>query len=297
MQKVCFITLFILTVFSNALWAGAYPYDAKTSGAGQSLMPVVGFAQTHSVEAGQTLLDIARDYGLGFNEIRLAHPDTDPWVLKAGATLQIPTLWILPPTRHKAVVVNIAEMRLYRFFRQHRMVKTYPLGIGRQGFKTPPGESRVVERQKAPSWTVPEFGRSHFDRAVVPPGPQNPLGDYWLGLSAEGIGFHGTNFAWGVGRQVSHGCLRLYPEDMARFFEETPVDTPVEIVYEPVKIGCRADQVFIEVHPDIYDRGLDLLAEARGLIQRKGLSRSVDWDKVRRCVSRKNGIPTQVGRM
>ncbi len=297
MYKSSLITLFLLLLSSTPLWAAAYSYfDVDCTGK-RSPMPVIGFMQSHQVRDGDTMLDIARDYGLGFNEIRLAYPEIDPWLPPGGRRLKIPTMWVLPSTRYEEVVVNLAEMRIYRFFKRYGMVKTYPIGIGRKGFETPLAVCFVVERQKNPSWTVPPAARHKFPRAVIPPGPQNPLGKYWLGLSAGNIGLHGTNFPWGVGRRVSHGCLRLYPEHISQLFEETPVGTRVEIVHEPVKIGIKQGRIYLEVHPDLYSPHRDLTRRVHGLIRQAGLMQAVVWEKVRRCIDKKNGLPVLVGRI
>jgi len=291
-----FLILHLLLFFEiGQACAGAYPYGVDTADEiSVPLMPVIGFMQHHKIGKGETLLDIAREYGLGYNEIMLSNPGTDPWLPGTGKIITVPSLWILP-ARHEAVVINIPELRLYRFFRKHRMVKTYPIGIGREGFETPQTVCRVVERQVHPSWTVPPHARSYYRQAIIPPGPDNPLGDYWIGLSVDRLGIHGTHFPWGVGRRVSHGCMRLYPEDIVQLFHETPVGTPVEILYEPVKIGQRGDLLFLESHPDIHNRIGDLELHAWYLIRSHGVERFVYPEAVKRCIEARKGIPTVVG--
>ncbi|MBS3756447.1 MAG: L,D-transpeptidase family protein [Desulfobacterales bacterium] len=301
--RICILYLVtsVLLFPGICAWAGsggAYSYWSATMGPGAvPVMNVVGVAQTHKIQKGETLLDIARDYGLGFNEIALRHPEMDPWVPPAGETIEIPTMWVLPYTRHEAVVVNIPEMRLYRFYPEHQMVKTYPLGIGRQGFKTPITDTKVVTRIEKPVWTVPENTREKVGRAIVPPGPANPLGEYWVGLADGHIGIHGTNFPWGIGRQVSQGCLRMYPEHIEKFFHEVSVDTLVEIVYKPVKIGIRNRQIFLEVHPDIHDKISDMYRHTESLLKSRALLAGTDPDRVREAVAAKRGIPTYVGKV
>ncbi len=277
--------------------AAAYPCSIPhgPGGAGK-LMPVIGFMDSHTVREGQTLLDIARKYGLGYNQMVLVHPEMDPWLPETGAVIDIPSKWVLPSARHWEVVINIPEMRLYRFFKAHNMVKTYPIGIGREGFDTPVMETRVVEKVKAPSWTVPPGARAKYGRNFLPPGPENPLGDYWIGLSVGNIGIHGTNFPWGVGRRVSHGCIRLYPEHAKQFFNEVETGTIVEILYEPVKVGVRGDLVFLEVHPDIYGRVPDMESHAWGLIKSGKVADAVDPEKVIRCINAAKGVPIRISR-
>jgi len=280
---------------SPVVYAAAYPYHIiQGEGHEKGLMPVIGFIDTHKVEEGETLHAIARNFGLGYNQIVLYHPEMDPWLPEKGREIDIPTKWILPPSRHREVVVNIPEMRIYRFFENESMVKTYPIGIGREGFDTPAIEGRVVEKIKHPSWTVPPSAWEEYGRGIMPPGPENPLGDYWIGLSVKQIGIHGTNFPWGVGRRVSRGCIRMYPEDIAQFYAETQRGTIVEIMYEPVKVGVRGDLVFMEVHPDVYERIPDLESRGWEIIKSLGLEDTVDPQKVRRCIEDKKGVPIRI---
>ncbi|MCF8037505.1 MAG: L,D-transpeptidase family protein [Desulfobacteraceae bacterium] len=291
------VLLFLPAIYTQAD-GGAFSYWSATMGPGAvPVMNVIGFTQDHEIQKKQTLLDIARDYGLGFNEISLHHPEMDPWTPPAGQTIKIPTMWVLPYTRQESVVVNIPEMRLYRFFPAHQLVKTYPLGIGRQGFKTPITVTRVSTRIEKPVWTVPENSREKVGKAIVPPGPANPLGDYWVGLAAGSIGIHGTNFPWGIGRQVSQGCLRMYPEHIEKFFHEVSVDTVVEIVYKPVKIGLRDHKIYLEVHPDIHNKISDMYQHTESLLKARALFAGADRNAVRRAVAAKRGIPICVGKV
>ncbi len=275
--------------------AAAYPYQIHGNANGETeLMPVVGFIDSHRVQEGQTLLEIARQHGLGYNEIVLYHPEIDPWMPEEGRKIGIPGKWVLPPTKHQEVVINIPEMRLYRFFQDVNMVRTYPIGIGRAGFDTPVKETRVVQRVEDPSWTVPPDAIERYGTGVLPPGPDNPLGDYWVGLSESQLGIHGTNVPWGIGRKVSRGCIRLYPEHIERFYQETEIGTRVEIIYEPVKIGVRGELIFLEVHPDIYGRISDMEAHAWEIIEEKGLKDRVDPQKVSRGLEEKRGVPVPV---
>ncbi len=279
-------------------WAesGAFRYQqVKMADNAAPVMNLAGFKTTHVISKQETLLDIARDYGLGFNEIELLYPDMDPWLPPEGETIEIPMMWALPPTRHEAVVINIPEMRLYRFFPEHNLVKTYPIGIGRQGMDTPITDTKVATRIKDPDWTVPAESRENTELAVVPPGPANPLGNRWIGLAVDQLGIHGTNFAWGIGRRVSQGCIRMYPEHVETFFNEVSVGTMVEIIYEPVKIGIRGNKIFVEVHPDIHGIFPDMYGHAESLLDESALLADVDLEKLGRAVSEQNGVPQPVG--
>lgn len=275
---------------------GAFRYQKiKITDDAVPVMNIAGFKTTHLISEQETLLDIARDYGLGFNEIELLHPDIDPWLPPEGRKIEIPLMWALPTTSHEEVVINIPEMRLYRFFPGHNLVKTYPIGIGRQGMDTPITDTKVATRIKDPDWTVPPESRDKMGVAIVPPGPSNPLGNRWIGLALDQLGIHGTNFAWGIGRRVSQGCIRMYPEHVESFFNEVSLGTTVEIIYEPVKIGIRDNTIFVEIHPDIHNIFPDMYSHAESLLDERGLLRGVDREKLGRAVGEQNGMPQPVG--
>ena len=256
---------------------------------------VIGCIRTHTVAPKETLLDIAREYCLGFNEIQLLYPLIDPWIPEPGLRLSIPTQWILPSTRYHGVVLNVPELRLYRFFPRIEMVKTYPVGIGDLGSETPEGVYRVIKREVHPVWVVPPSLRETYGITKVPPGPKNPLGKYWIGLSRKGYGIHGTSFPWGVGRLVSHGCVRLYPEHIAQFFKEVSIGTPVEIIYEPVKVGVKCERVFLEAHPDVYGEVADMKEYTRERLQFLGLWRYVSIEQMEAALQEQKGVPVCVG--
>ena len=277
--------------------AGAFKYRLPSPGCVPTASEtVVGYIHTHRVLDKETLLDIARNYELGFNEIELLYPHLDPWLLEPGIRLSVPTLWVLPSTKHEGLVINLPEMRLYRFFPRIKMVKTYPVGIGVLGWETPEGVYRVVKHELNPTWAVPPSLQEEYGAATIPPGPENPLGGYWIGLSLKRYGIHGTNFPWGVGRLVSHGWIRLYPEHIPKLFKETPVGTPVEIICEPVKIGFRNGKVFLEVHPDPYGKIADLEMEARNRLQNLGVWDDVSMDIFKTAMRNRNGVPVCIGK-
>jgi len=294
-------TLFWIFCFSTSLlvarpgWSGpAYPYQRLVVNE-QHVGSVIGGITMHLTGRGETLLDIARKYGLGFNELKMPHPDIDPWVVPSGSELQIPLCWVIPPTRFEAIVINLPEMRLYHFFPTIGLVKTYALGIGNVGRQTPVGTYKIVDRQVDPVWEIPPFLRPKYGVSKIPPGPSNPLGKYWMGLSAKGYGIHGTNFPWGVGRLVSNGCIRLYPEDIAVLFNEVETGTVVEIIYEPVKIGLRNQEIFLEVHPDIYGNIPNMLNYAIKRLETCGLLSNVSMELVERTVDVADGVPVSIG--
>lgn len=218
---------------------------------------VVGALQTVVVPEHKTLLDLAQYYHVGYNEIRAANPEVDPWVPLVGTEIVIPTQYILPDALWTGIVINLAEMRLYYFpppEKKQRFVDTFPIGIGRSNWPTPLGLTKVVRKVPQPTWYVPKsIYQEHLlngdpIKHVVPPGPDNPLGQFALQLEKPGYLIHGTNKPYGIGMQVTHGCIRLSPEDIAELYQKIPVGTPVRVVNQPFKVGLRLGRVFLEVH-------------------------------------------------
>lgn len=256
---------------------------------------IVGWTDQHTVKETETLLDIARDYELGWNEIALAYPDIDPWIPEEGIELSIPACWILPTAKKEGIVINVPEMRLYRYTPESHIVETYPVGIGTEEYQTPLGEFSVIDRQEDPVWAVPPSLREKYTFSYMPPGPNNPLGKYWLGLSTDHIGIHGTNFPWAVGRQVSRGCIRLYPEHIKRLYPEVEVGTTVRIVYETVKVGIVNGNIYMEVHPDADGMTTDAESEATIRLQQFGEECNISHETVQKVLREKNGVPVCIG--
>ncbi len=256
---------------------------------------VFGAACLRIVKPGESLIEMAREYDLGFNELESANPGLDAFVPTPGAGVVIPPEWILPRASSRGgIVVNLSEMRLYAFPAGGPAV-TYPVGIGSEGWLTPVGEFKVVQKQVNPTWYVPaSIRREEPDLpASVPPGPDNPLGTHALRLDRGSILIHGTDKPFGVGRKASHGCLRLYPEDIPLLFEKVPVGTRVTFVREPGKVGVRAGRVFVEVHDD-EDAKVDPLAEAKKILAKRKLSGQVDPDRLATAAKERRGYPVDV---
>jgi len=256
---------------------------------------VVGTPQKYIIRRGDTLLDIARNFDLGFSEIQLPYKNLDPWVPPNGLELTIPTFWVLPEGNWNGILINVPEMRLYFFFKKISMVKTFPIGIGVTENSTPLGRFQIKEKRVSPTWHIPVSLREKYEgRKSIPPGPENPLGSHWMGLSKNGYGIHGTNFPWAVGRLVTHGCIRLYPEDIVLLYPIVPIGTPVTIAYEPVKIGFQEGHIFIEVHEDIYHRIPDLLQFTLKKLEEKGIKNLVDLEKTKEALDQRKGVPIEI---
>ena len=208
-----------------------------------------------------TLMDVARDYSVGYVELKRANPAVDTWLPGEGTRVLLPTRYVLPPGPRTGIVINLPEYRLYYFPKpkpgERAKVITYPISIGKMDWNSPIGTHRVVSKHKNPTWYPTEnIRRDHAARGsvlprAVPPGPDNPLGAYALRLNLTTYLIHGTNNPDGVGMRVTSGCIRLFPEHIEHLFPLVDVGTPVHIMSEPIKVGWAADTLFVEVHPPL----------------------------------------------
>lgn len=262
----------------------------------QSAGGLIGDLQHYTVGENQSLVELARKFGLGFNAIVDANPGVDPLVPSAGTLLVIPTAWILPDVpSFPGIVINIAEFRLYQFpVQPSGTVNTFPLGIGDEGRDTPVGNYKVIQKIVKPAWHVPRSIRSESRELpkVVPPGPRNPLGSHALRLSLQAILIHGTNRPWGIGRRSSHGCLRLYPEDIVVLFGLVGNGTRVVIVNQPIKAVAVGERVFVEAHR--YEPEESSISLAMHLLAEKNLLGKTDFAKLIRAVEEMKGIPVDI---
>lgn len=224
---------------------------------------VIGAPQIVFARESDTLSLIAREYGLGYDDIAQANPDVDPWLPGEGTPLVLPTQYVLPEGPREGVVLNIASKRLFYYppadETGKRVVMTYPIGIGRVGWETPLGSASVVSKARDPHWWVPSSVRKEHEElgdplpAVVPPGPDNPLGRFVLKLDMPGYLIHGTNQPYGVGMRVSHGCVRLYPENIETLYPLIAVGARVTIVNQPYLAGWFHDELYFEGHLPLED--------------------------------------------
>jgi L,D-transpeptidase ErfK/SrfK len=265
---------------------------------------VIGEPRTYRIREGDTLIDVARFHDLGYDEIVEANPGVDPWVPPVGKEIVLPTAWVLPCCTYEGLVLNIPEMRLFYYQPTPGglVVRTYPVGLGRTDRHTPRGKFRVTTKTVNPRWNIPESIREEHirergdDRASIAGGaPDNPLGKYRIGLSIPKYSIHGTDIPWGTGMLVSHGCTRLYPEDIERLFPLVAVNTPVEFVYQTVKVGTKHDVVYVEAHRDIYKVGGSPVGDALAELRRRGFAPNVDRKSVKTAVEASHGMPFRVG--
>ncbi len=222
---------------------------------------VIGEFRLARVNAGDTLLDIARRHDLGQDEILLANPTVDRWLPSEGAAIRLPNRHIIPKAQRTGLILNVPEMRLYYFPKpglgELPVVITHPVSVGRMDWETPLGNTQVVAKQINPAWRPPRSLRKEAAASgevlpdVVKPGPDNPLGRYAIRLGIPGYLIHGTNKPYGVGMRVTHGCVRMYPEDIETLFDSVPVGTPVQIINQPIKVGWLDGTLYLEVHPPL----------------------------------------------
>ncbi len=286
-------------------WATTYEIDD-----GQPL--VFGNNEHYTTKYEDTFTDIARRYSLGWDEIARANPGIDQWVPGAGKDLLIPGMRILPDVPQEGIVINLPEHRLYYFPKvkkgQKRVVITYPVSIGKMDWKTPLGVTKIVNKQKNPSWYPPESVRKEHVAngdplpAVIGPGPDNPLGAYAMRLAITPGAYliHGTNNPLAVGMAVTHGCMRMYPEDIEALFPQVPVGTPVRLINEPVKTAFVNGELLLEAHPPVdaegqtYEPNLELFSQLLDKSLGPTIA-AVHWDFAREALQKADGMPTVVG--
>ncbi len=268
---------------------------------------VVGAPQVVFTDADNTLSDLAREYGLGYDEIVAANPDVDPWLPGDGTPVLLPTQYIIPDVPREGIVLNIASKRLFYFpdvaAGEAQTVLTYPIGIGRVGWETPVGTTEVVSKAADPQWFPPaSVRREHAEMgnplpSVVPPGPDNPLGSHVLKLAMPGYLIHGTNQPYGVGMRVSHGCVRLYPENIELLYSLVPKGETVRIVNEPYLFGWQNGELYFEAHAPLEDDVIPAAERLDALLENathgEGLS-DRDAEHIRTLASTANGVPSLV---
>jgi len=270
---------------------------------------VVGYVERTTIGKDDTFSDIARRFDVGYEEMVLANPGVDPWLPGVGREVVVPTEFILPAAPHQGIVVNVAAMRLF-YYPPHKkgeqqIVYSYPIGIGREGWKTREGTTTVISHTKDPVWVVPKSVRDEHARdgdplpAQVPPGPDNPLGQYRLRLGWPTYLIHGTNKPYGVGMRVSHGCMHLYPEDIAELFNEVPVGTKVTVVNQPILFGWKNDTLYLQVYAVMEDDTRDWAKKRKRILTpllnakaRQQVTDQADWANIDELAQHPRAVPS-----
>lgn len=261
---------------------------------------------TYVVKKDEDMLDIGRNHSIGFLELMAANPGVDAWFPGEGRTIVLPTVHLLPLKMQTGILINTAQMRLFRF-ENGKVVETYPLGIGREGLESPTGSTTVQRKTKDPVWYPTERMRKEKPElpVMMPAGPDNPMGNRAIYLGWSLYRIHGTNIPWGVGRRVSSGCLRLYPEDIEKFYENVQIGMPVQGVNQRLMAEWRDGRLWIQVYPtyagwDAMENHdplppMPLTSDMVAVITRaapQGVT--IDWKKVDQAVRELRGYPVAV---
>ncbi len=271
---------------------------------------IIGELQTVAANQDETLFDVAMRHDLGYEEIVAANPGIDPWLPQQDAWITLPTQFILPAAPRRGIVINLPEMRLYYYPKskpaEQAVVITYPISIGSEGRNLPMGISKIGEKRVKPSWRVPESIRAEHAKegdplpAVIPPGPDNPLGKYYMRLDTSSYLIHGTNRPFSIGMRVSHGCIRLYPDDIESLFPLVPTDTQVNIINQPFKAGWRKDALYVEAHAPLRE---DKFAPSSSHITEmvsavinssQVLLDEMSWEMTRLVADQHQGMPSKI---
>jgi len=301
MNSMKAVSPWVLTLVLSPCVASALSFPMPQHG------DVVGEVKVIRADHNDTFVDLARRHDVGYYEIVDANPGVDPWIPGNGTRVVIPTQFILPPGARDGIVINLAELRLYYFDRANNTVVTHPVGIGSEYWPTPMMvNERIIAKEKNPSWRVPKSILREHQMAGDPipavwgPGPDNPLGAYAMRTSKPSILIHGTNTPVGIGRRVTHGCIRMYPEDIESLFPKVPVGASLQIIHQPVKAGWRNDKLYLEVHKPLdgysANRG-DVKPTVMNAVNRDSnpAKTLVDWDLVNKLSKRHPGVPEQIG--
>jgi L,D-transpeptidase ErfK/SrfK len=293
----------------------AAPIDTHTFTLTNPDDDVVGAVQITHASKEDTLPDIARRFNVGYEEIVRANPGVDPWIPGEGRSIVVPTRFILPDAPREGIVINVAAMRLY-FFPPHKkgepqVVYTYPIGIGKVGWSTPMGVTKIVLHEKDPVWRPSvALRKDHFNDngedlpAVVGPGPDNPLGKYEMRLGWPSYLIHGTNKPYGIGLRSSHGCMRLYPEDIAVFYNLIPIGTKVTVVNQPYLFGSRDGALYMQAYAVMEDDSRDWSKNRKRLLEHvlspKLLKRvseqdnGIDWQRIGDLAHSPRALPVPI---
>lgn len=295
-----------VAAWAFAVVTPATAFEHPLQSEGQEL---VGELYTVTADYEDTFAELGGAHGFGYLEMLAANPTMDPWLPGAGAEVVMPGLHVLPDAPRTGIVINLPEYRLYYYPPEGNRVLTYPVGIGRQGWSSPIGETRVLRKEANPAWYPPQSIREEHAAAgdplpaVVPPGPDNPMGPFKMNLAMSGYVIHGTNKNFGIGMRVSHGCFRMRNEDITSLFPQIPLNTPVRIINQPFKLALDANgDLFLEAHTPLDEHGmpstLDRQAAVQALLEQRAdvvAGVVLDWQAIRDVAFAEEGIPRRIG--
>jgi len=261
-----------------------------------ALPPVVGELESELIaDPEDTVLDVAYRHRLGFDRIARLNPEINVWIPDPGAVIRLPTEHVLPDVPHRGLVINVPEMQLYDFTQPE--VEIFAIAIGDSIDPSLIGEFKVGKKRENPAWHVPKAILAERPElpAVVPPGPDNPLGPFWMTIGNTSYGIHGSNNEWSIGREATHGCIRLYNDQIEKLWRRTKPGTPLRLIYQTVKIGQRERTIYVEAHPDVYGRDPEREVAAVERLRSLDLWQYVDEAVFRRAIANAVGIPIPVG--
>jgi L,D-transpeptidase ErfK/SrfK len=271
---------------------------------GQTL---VGEAGLYVTKSEDTLLDVARNNDLGYGQLMAVNRDVDPWLPGAGRDIALPSVYLLPPGPRKGIVVDLAAHRLFYFPPDGRTVETFPIGVGAEAGMTPRGTTRIVAKIVRPAWYPPKSIRKEEPDlpGMVPPGPSNPLGDYAFRLGWPSYLIHGTNKPYGVGRNVSHGCIRLYPEDIKKLFSQVTVGTPVRVIDDAIRVAWIGDTLYLALPPsraqmDEISENQPITPQVPPQLRERIVAAAgdrigrIDWNAVSHAGETRSGVPVTI---
>lgn len=294
LQKLGLLMLLVL-MLPHSLFALTFPLPQKPDN-------IVGQISFVTIEEGDNLYAIARAQDVGIKALLAANPNVNPNQLKIGQKIIIPTAFVIPTAPRNGIIINLAELRLYYFPPDQNTVMTFPIGIGTEGWETPTVETYVLSKTQNPFWYPPDSIRAEAEGKgkqlpkAVPPGPDNPLGDYAIYLGLEGYLIHGTLQPNSIGQRSSHGCIRMYPEDIEQLYGAIYSGTPVYIIHEPYKVGLYHNEYYLEGHAPLngYDNDFPLDIQFQALNQTGAYQ--IDWDRTQQIVVKNLGYPVLIGR-
>lgn len=297
MKEKRILAIIFVFVLLGARPGGAALYTAEGD--------AVGSLGTYHTKYEDNLYELSRNFDIGIVQMLAANPGVDVWQPAPETELVVPTAHLLPDVARTGIVINLSELRLY-YFADAQTVYTFPIGIGRDGWQTPAGEMKVVRKKQDPSWVPPASIRKVEPDlpAVVPPGPENPMGGYALYLGSGGYAIHGTNRPYGIGKRSSHGCIRMYPEDIEVLFDLVKEGTRVRIIDKPYIVGWRRDKLYLIVMPtqkqaDVISESYSppppiSMPEAHREVQKKAGNLPVDWHAVEQAIRKQSGVPVLI---
>jgi L,D-transpeptidase ErfK/SrfK len=261
---------------------------------------VAGGKEEYLVEKRVSLVRLAQERAIKWTALARRNHLKQPYRLKKGMILKIDTTHIVPDELTDGLIINLPELNLY-YFKNGTYQRRYTLAVGKPSWPTPTGNYKICEKRRNPTWNVPESIQDEMEEEglevveKVPPGPKNPLGKFFMGTTADGVGIHATNRPWSVGYYASHGCIRMLPNEIAKLYPQIEVGTPVKIIYQPIKMALTAQgRIFLETHPNIYRWKMDSLTLVKDLARKYQLEDRIDWNLVPKILKLREGIAQDI---